>query len=72
MTDAQPDPNARVAAARLAELELRLTHPLSPEQRTQVEQRIGRTLLLAVRMRHLPLDNADEPAGDFVPYRADR
>lgn len=72
MTDPQSGSNARVAAARLAELELRLPKSLTAEERTEVEERIGRSLRLAERLRAVPLTNADEPEIVFMPYRGER
>jgi hypothetical protein len=61
-----------VAAARRAELETRLTHPLSEEQRAQVLSRIERTLKLSAAIRQTPLANSDGPEIVFMPYRGER
>ena len=65
------DPGPLAAEPQMAAILARFGGRLSPDQRTRVRAGIEGTVRMAARLRAVPLGNGDEPAGAFVPYRAD-
>ncbi len=60
-----------IVAARLAMLEARFGAAFAGEGMAIARRAIAEAVDRERRIRQVPLGNADEPVGSFVPFRAD-
>ncbi len=67
----RPPFDERQIDLRLETILARYPGRYSDEQIAAVRQRIAATVDNARALHAIPLDNGDDPAGAFVPYRAD-
>ncbi len=67
----QPQPDERLVEAIAGAVEASIEYELDDEARRIVRETVKRHQTMAMRLRAVPLANADEPDFAFVPYRAE-
>jgi hypothetical protein len=69
VTDGEAPIDDAIVEARMAWTRALALWPLGPEEDALVRRRVARRVEAGRRLRQVPLGNADEPDGAFVPDR---
>lgn len=67
----QPQPDEQLIEAFASAAEASVGYELDDDARQVVRETVKRHQTMAMRLRPVPLRNADEPDFVFVPYRAE-
>ncbi len=67
----QPQPDEGLVDAFASAVEASIGYELDDEARRIVRETVKRHQTMAMKLRAVPLANADEPDFVFVPYRAE-